>query len=111
MILKRHLRDIDVLARWGGEEFIILLPRTGVEDGMAVAERLSKAIENHPFGMDDNPIKITASFGISRILCFDEEPFKTSYEKADKALYKAKNNGRNRIEAHMESPTPYKQKV
>jgi diguanylate cyclase (GGDEF)-like protein len=108
LILKRHLRDIDVLARWGGEEFIILLPRTGVEDGTAVAQRLRKAIEDHPFSVEGTPIKITTSFGISQILYFEQEPFKTSYEKADQALYQAKKNGRNRIEVHIESLTPDK---
>ncbi len=97
IILKNELREVDVLARWGGEEFIVLLPDTIGKDGMLVAERIRRAVENNKFNISSSQINITASFGVSELLHSDIEPFNKSYERADKALYTAKNSGRNRV--------------
>jgi diguanylate cyclase (GGDEF)-like protein len=95
LILKDQLRDIDIVARWGGEEFIIMLHNTPGQDGVPVAERIRSAIENNKFLIDGHEIRITASFGISELLYSDTDWLNTAYKKADKALYIAKNNGRN----------------
>lgn len=100
-LLKAHLRDMDVVARWGGEEFIILLPDTSIENSTATAERLRQVIEKNDFYIKDSGINITASFGVAKLLYSEQEPysehelFQKSYEGADKALYCAKNKGRN----------------
>lgn len=94
-ILKDELRVIDIVARWGGDEFIIMLHNTPAQDGVPVAERIRCAIENNKFIIDGHEIKITASFGISELLYLDTDWLNTAYQKADKALYIAKNSGRN----------------
>lgn len=103
LILKDQLRDIDIVARWGGEEFIIMLHNTPGQDGVPVAERIRSAIENNKFLIDGHEIRITASFGISELLYSDTDWLDTAYKKADKALYIAKNNGRNQCVIELNS--------
>jgi len=93
-ILREVCRPSDLPCRWGGEEFACLLPQTDLENALKVAERLRAAIEVHDFpGVG----KVTASLGISQAaLDENEESF---CKRADEALYKAKEGGRNRVEA------------
>jgi len=92
--VKKHIRKTDILGRWGGEEFVIVLPHTDLEAAKRLAERLRKLIEGLKILPDG--AKVTSSFGITEILpC---ETFKKAFERADKALYRAKQKGRNRIE-------------
>ncbi|ADU66346.1 diguanylate cyclase [Desulfurispirillum indicum] len=88
-----HMRRTDVFGRYGGEEFIILLPETGLEGACALAEKIRETIDSHIFDFIEH---LTCSFGVAE---FNNEL--TSFElikRTDDALYKAKNNGRNRIE-------------
>jgi len=94
-ILKNELREFDIIGRWGGEEFIILLPDVSIYNGRKVAERLRQVIENNEFIISDNVVKITASFGVAELSYNEPEAFKKSYDRADKALYIAKKSGRN----------------
>ncbi len=91
--LKENLRETDLLVRWGGEEFIILFKETSVEDARIVSQKLKDKIENLQHPMAGN---ITISFGLTQYK--DEENVKSIFERCDKALYLAKENGRNRIE-------------
>ncbi len=86
-------RDSDVIARWGGEEFIVMLPQTNLEQGVLVAQKLRSTVENHKFKDIE---KITCSIGVAQYHKTDTtiELFK----RVDTALYKAKNNGRNKVE-------------
>ena len=101
--IKNQLRDYDIAGRYGGEEFVILLPFTNIEEAKMVAERLRKAVENkkidiskiHP---NKNDINTTISLGVYQYKVGDYE--KTFIRKADEALYKAKENGRNRVEIY-----------
>lgn len=87
--LKRNLREIDTLARIGGEEFAVILPNCDVDAAITAAERHRTAIEE----ISEFPFKVTASFGVADILDGDT---KTSvYKRADNALYLSKSNGRN----------------
>lgn len=95
LLVKDELREIDSIARWGGEEFIILLHNTPAQDGICVAERIRSVIEKNKFLFDEHEIRITASIGVSELLYLDADWLNTAYRKADKALYKAKNSGRN----------------
>lgn len=91
-LLKSNTRQGDVVARWGGEEFILFCPNTSVEDGYKFGEKIRLEIASLRF---DNHLKlrVTASIGIAS---FDaERPFEESFNNADEALYKAKNIGRN----------------
>jgi diguanylate cyclase (GGDEF)-like protein len=95
-IIKDNTRSIDFSARYGGEEFVIILPDTDCKNALTVAERLRKAVENFPFILKDGTkTNITISIGIS---CYPEDSTEKDdlIKKADKALYHAKQTGRNR---------------
>lgn len=92
-----HLRKTDRVCRYGGEEFVILLPDTSCEDAQIVAERVRKRIETHRIKSGTNVwITVTSSFGIAHAAPLTEMAPGALIEQADKALYHAKNSGRNR---------------
>lgn len=97
-ILKKNSRLEDVLGRWGGEEFLILLPSSGLEASISLAEKLRNAIEQHTF---EGIGSCTASFGVATFRKGDNEHSLVS--RADLALYKAKKNGRNLLSLHINS--------
>jgi len=91
-ILKSSIRSSDILSRWGGEEFIALLPSTEDKYAYQIAERIRKAISKYDFGI---PWSVTCSFGVATLtknLTIGE-----LINNADKALYEAKNSGRNKV--------------
>ncbi len=93
-IVSRSLRTSDIFARWGGEEFVVLLPNTNGLRAINVAEKIRSRIQFHRF---DNGLKVTASFGVANLKsCKD---FDNLILKADEALYRAKERGKNRVEA------------
>lgn len=96
--LKKHTRESDTISRLGGEEFIILMPKTSLEAGYAFAERLRKLIMKKRFIAGPMTLGITASFGISPLCHTNSESFDDCYFLADKALYLAKERGKNRVE-------------
>jgi len=87
------LRAVDMIGRYGGEEFVILLPETSLEAGRLVAERLRQSIKGEPFATDAGPLRITVSIGVAEAT--DPDTLDTLIERADAALYKAKAAGRN----------------
>jgi diguanylate cyclase len=93
--LQRNLRDSDFIARFGGEEFVALMPETSAEEAKLVAEKLRVKVESSPFNFKKEPVQITISFGISQFAL--GETIEEVFERADKALYKAKENGRNQV--------------
>ncbi|MEH6450088.1 MAG: GGDEF domain-containing protein [Oleispira sp.] len=93
--LQRNLRDSDFIARFGGEEFVALMPETSAEEAKIVAEKLRTKVEGSPFNFKKEPVQITISFGISQFA--PGETIEEVFERADKALYKAKDNGRNQV--------------
>lgn len=95
-LIADHIKNGDVFARWGGEEFVILTPSTEIIGATNLAENLRKLVQSHIFGYVEN--EITLSFGVAQ-LCEDDTK-KTLFEKADGALYEAKKNGRNRVEVY-----------
>lgn len=100
-IVKNNIKEEDLLGRLGGEEFVILLGRTSAEEAKGVAERLRVSIEDNLLELADKPVNVTASFGVVEI-----NDLKTAVDKAiedaDKALYKAKEGGRNKVvEAYL----------
>jgi diguanylate cyclase len=93
--LKRRLRPSDFMARFGGEEFVFLLPHTSMADGLELLERLRTTIEQCPFHFKGEPVTITVSMGIT--LFKPGERSDLVLKRADQALYRAKDEGRNRI--------------
>jgi diguanylate cyclase (GGDEF)-like protein/PAS domain S-box-containing protein len=92
-IVTKNLRAIDSLARWGGEEFIILAPGTGIKRAQVLAERIRKAIEGHRF---HDVGKVTISSGVTEFTLHDTKD--SFIKRADDTMYKAKKKGRNRVE-------------
>ena len=91
-LIKLKLKRVDLFARWGGEEFIILLPGTELEGAKILAEKLRMSIEENNFASVGN---ITSSFGVGS---YNENESKTDFfNKVDEALYEAKKTGRNKI--------------
>lgn len=95
-VLSKNIRETDFIGRWGGEEFLIILPKAKENKALITAENLRVAVEKFNF---HNNIKITASFGIYE--CKESNPTKC-ISKADKALYKAKNSNRNCVKSYSE---------
>jgi diguanylate cyclase (GGDEF)-like protein len=92
-LVKTHIRATDIVARWGGEEFMLLMPQTNMEAARNVAEKLRRVIAEYTF---DEIGKLTVSFGVTE---FEAEDDKGSLMKrVDAALYQAKERGRNRVE-------------
>ena len=91
-LISALLRQSDLLARWGGEEFVVILPETSVEQAKVIAEKLRSCIETHLFM---NVSDLTCSFGVTQLRSDDTE--QSFLIRADKALYEAKESGRNRV--------------
>lgn len=96
-ICKKAIRSIDFFARYGGEEFIIILPDSSINGAIETAKRIQHSLANHGIKFDEKEICITVSIGISTVND-KHDNFEQLIKDADMAMYKAKTNGRNRIE-------------
>jgi len=96
-LLRQLMRDSDLAARYGGEEFALLLYHASSPETLVVGERLRKTIEKHQFRQGDLLLKVTISAGLASFPHPEIVDAKTLIECADKALYRAKKEGRNRI--------------
>jgi diguanylate cyclase (GGDEF)-like protein len=94
--LKKELRESDHLARYGGDEFAVILPETDKDDACLAAERLRKAIDSLRIAHEDGFIHVTMSFGIALLKPGEKISLDELISKADSALYNAKNQNRNR---------------
>ncbi len=92
-LVKRNIRTVDVLARWGGEEFMILMPQSDMDAVKKAAEKLRAAIAKHRFG---GIRSLTVSFGVT--VFHADEDINCLLKRVDDALYQAKDRGRNRVE-------------
>lgn len=95
-ILKTFLRANTIIARTGGEEFGIIVPGVELENAVKIAQRIKNVIENREIKINDHIIKITASLGVTQVRKSDD--LSSIYERADSALYKAKKDGKNKVE-------------
>lgn len=96
-IIRRNLRETDIAARFGGDEFIVCLPRTELPSGVEAAERIRKEIESTTFEYKEHRIQVTSSIGLFGGLCLKGQSIDDFIEKADLALYRAKDSGRNQV--------------
>lgn len=112
-VLKSNIREIDFLARWGGEEFVVLCPETSVAGVASVAEKLRKTIAEHKFTANyrvkgkkevikKERIHITISLGITEIL--NRQDAKTAFISAEEAMYQAKEQGKNKVVFYQTKP-------
>jgi diguanylate cyclase (GGDEF)-like protein len=90
------VRDVDLVGRWGGEEFVILMPGTDLDEAVAAAERMRLAVAGVPTRFEGRTCGYTASFGVTA-LRMDETNLDALLGRADAALYRAKDAGRNRV--------------
>ncbi|MBD3810257.1 MAG: GGDEF domain-containing protein, partial [Sulfuricurvum sp.] len=90
-LVSQRIRESDIFGRWGGEEFVIILPNTGLNEAIMLAEKLRMMIESHRF---DNG-RVTCSFGVAQMI--DDDTEETLIHRADMMLYVAKEDGRNRV--------------
>jgi diguanylate cyclase (GGDEF)-like protein len=91
------VRNIDVVSRWGGEEFLVMLPTAELEQARIIAEKIRTLIEKTEF---PEGLSVTMSIGIHQIDL--DDGLEETISKADTALYRAKNNGRNRVDSYIE---------
>ncbi|GGX48212.1 GGDEF domain-containing protein [Saccharospirillum salsuginis] len=98
-----QIRETDYLARFGGEEFILLLPQTAQEDAFVAVEKVRQHISECPFNFQGKPVQITVSMGVTEYQT--DEGLETWMHRADEALYRSKDEGRNRTTLAQITPT------
>ena len=99
-VCQKTLRDCDIVGRFGGEEFTLLLPETPSQEASEAAERLRLAIETTKVSIPDGlPIRFTASIGVTSLKSMDDN-IEVLIDQADQALYAAKNTGRNKVSVY-----------
>jgi two-component system, cell cycle response regulator len=103
-ILRETAREIDMVGRYGGEEFITILPNTGEEEAAAFAERVRAAVEGHVYRDDANEIRMTLSCGVASFPAPEVDTPEALLKRADEALYVAKESGRNRVVRASQTP-------
>ena len=94
-ILAAECREADELARWGGEEFVLLMPDADQAAALGALERIRTAIERIPFAYESGTLHLTISFGVTQLR--DGDTLSSAFDRADKALYQSKSQGRNRV--------------
>jgi diguanylate cyclase (GGDEF)-like protein len=99
------VREVDIVGRWGGEEFVVLLPGTAADEAMQAAERMRQAVADTRLQAQGRQIVYTASFGVAQFNP-TELTFYGLVARADAALYRAKDLGRNRVELAGREPLP-----
>jgi two-component system cell cycle response regulator len=96
-ILDETAREIDMVGRYGGEEFIAILPNTDEDEAGRFAERVRRAVEEYLFRDEENEIRMTCSLGVASFPARGVDEPEELLKKADEALYQAKGSGRNRV--------------
>jgi len=101
--MKAELRGSDLKCRYGGDEFMVILPDTPVAGAQQVSENLRTVIESHPIAWNDDFVKLTASFGVAEVHASEQDPL-SAVQRADAALYRAKKAGRNAVQLEQHTP-------
>jgi two-component system cell cycle response regulator len=96
-LIQETLRSVDVVGRYGGEEFVALLPHTSPEEAAATAERIRRRVEGHVFWFGTSPLHVTVSIGVASYPSSEVDSPQALVREADRALYRAKEAGRNRV--------------
>jgi diguanylate cyclase (GGDEF)-like protein len=110
-LIRLTIRKLDYACRFGGEEFIILLPNTDLGQARSVAERLREAIQNTPLLHNGHTLSITASLGVGEFRANHSDTPEGFVERVDSLLYEAKNDGRNRVKSSAIDSVPVQSTV
>jgi len=97
LIFKENIRLIDIGARYGGEEFAVILPKTDINEAIIVAERIRFAVESSALRFNEELLNVTISVGIAQFDPMIDKTKQSFIERADRALYASKDEGRNRV--------------
>lgn len=97
LLRSKLVRTNDFFSRYGGEEFVLILQATNLKTALEVAERIRYTVEQHPFVFENKKIAVTISIGVS--IKNPQDTWESVYDRADKALYLSKQNGRNKVSA------------
>jgi len=93
--MAKQLREVDFFGRYGGEEFVVVMPQTTAQQAFVVLDRIRAAIANTDFSYKETPVELTVSIGIAEFIAAANETAEEVFSRADKALYDAKAQGRN----------------
>jgi diguanylate cyclase (GGDEF)-like protein len=102
-ILNKSIRKTDLIARWGGEEFVIAFIDTNINDAHTITQKIREAIEKDEGLKKVLGYNLTASFGLTS--CTEHDNIDTAISRADKAMYEAKQHGKNRVVLARSKPT------
>jgi diguanylate cyclase (GGDEF)-like protein len=100
---RENIRRVDIFARYGGDEYVILLPETGSQRSMQLTVRLCDDFRARPLKVNDREISITLSMGLASMPGNNNLALDTLLNRADQALYTAKQNGRNQVSLWREA--------
>ena len=106
----RNIREVDILGRYGGEEFVIVIPNTDFIRGYELAERLCHFVEHNPISTKVGQIPITISLGVAEITS-DTPNLAALIDQADTAMYNAKKDGKNRVKVFKHSGSTYFEEI
>jgi len=96
-VFRQELRQLDIVCRYGGEEFAVIVPQTGLPMAVAIAERIRLSLEQTPVIFGDDRFSLTASFGVDCFRYTDQDSPEQFVKRVDEWLYQAKESGRNRV--------------
>jgi two-component system cell cycle response regulator len=100
-LYRDSVRSTDLVARYGGEEFAVMMPETSLQDAISFAEKIRNLVESTPFATQAGDVTATISLGVASVPHSRVHSAKELIVAADKALYRAKKNGRNQVKAEM----------
>lgn len=109
-LFRDSVRSTDLVARYGGEEFAVMMPETAMDDAAIFAEQIRSMIESTSIQTQAGPVKATVSIGVASVPQSRIHNAKELIVAADKALYRAKRNGRNQVQIEKRKETPARQK-
>ncbi len=96
-VFRQELRVVDIVCRYGGEEFVLILPQTSLPMAVKVAQRVRATLQRSAVEFADTSFNITASLGVALYQAHDQQSFETFVDSADQYLYQAKQQGRNQV--------------
>ena len=103
-LLVGGLRGVDAVGRYGGEEFMVVLPETGHDEARLTAERLRRRVDEHAFAVAGHDLDLTVSMGVATYPGLDIASVSDLIRLSDRALYRAKAHGRNQVASALDEP-------